>query len=162
MTVRLTQMARNGTVCQACRNRIAARLIATNATQAMSTHDERVQVKACPDHPEALCRSRPARLAMAAAGCGGTRRTKRETDTSPPTRPRLSFLPGAVVSHHPPSGKFRSGIPKAGKRPQEPLRRHVVPPGVPRHEAQRLPGPAGRQQRLELADLPGERHARED
>src|SRR5689334_14030333 len=84
MTVRLTQIARNGTVCHAGSNRIAARLTATKATQAMSTHDERVQVRACPDHPEASWRSRPPRLVMAAAAGCGARRTKRWTDTSPP------------------------------------------------------------------------------
>ena len=84
MTVRLTQIARNGTVCHAGSSRIAARLIATKATQATSTHDERVQVRACPDHPEASFRSRLAGLVMAAtAGCGA-RRTNRWTDTSPP------------------------------------------------------------------------------
>src|ERR1700722_1845469 len=93
MTVRLTQIARNGTVCHAGSSRIATRLIATKATQAISTHDERVQVKACPDHAEASCRSRAARLlTAAAAGCGGARRTKRWTDTSPPT----SLLRGAL------------------------------------------------------------------
>ena len=34
--VRLTQMARNGTVCQAGRSRMAARLRPTNTTQAIS------------------------------------------------------------------------------------------------------------------------------
>ena len=37
MAVRLTQMARNGTVCQAGSSRIAARLTPTNATQMMSS-----------------------------------------------------------------------------------------------------------------------------
>src|SRR5690348_4355522 len=80
MTVRLTQIARNGTVCHAGSSRIATRLIATKATQPMSTHEERVQVRACPDHPWASFRSR---LVIAAAGCGASR-TKRWTDTSPP------------------------------------------------------------------------------
>src|SRR5215467_3959425 len=84
MTVRLTQIARNGMVCHPGSSRIATRLIATKATQAMSTHDERVHVRACPDHPEASWRSRPARLVMApAAGCGA-RRANRWTDTSSP------------------------------------------------------------------------------
>src|SRR5215467_6388967 len=84
MTVRLTQIARNGMVCHTGSSRIATRLIATKATQAMSTHDERVHVRACPDHPEASWRSRPARLVMApAAGCGA-RRANRWTDTSSP------------------------------------------------------------------------------
>src|SRR5690242_13498115 len=84
MTVRLTQIARNGMVCHTGSSRIATRLIATKATQAMSTHDERVQVRACPDHPEASWCSRPARLVMAAATGCGARRTKRWTDTSSP------------------------------------------------------------------------------
>src|SRR6266700_584035 len=96
MTVRLPQMARNGTVCHAGSNRIATRLIATNATQAMSTHDERAQVSACPDHTEASCRSRPAPPAAAATGCGGTRRTNRWTDTGPPNRPRMTSWPGTA------------------------------------------------------------------
>src|SRR5947209_10387408 len=104
MTVRLTQMARNGTVCHAGSNRIAARLIATKATQAMSTQDERAQVRPCPDHAAASCRSRPAPPAAAATGCGGTRRTKRWTDTGPPNQAPEDVLAGAAVSHHPPPG----------------------------------------------------------
>src|SRR5712692_8633804 len=99
MTVRLTQIARNGTVCHAGSNRIAARLIATKATHAISTHDERVQVKACPDHAEASCRGRPARLlTAAAAGCRGAHRTKRWTDTSPPN---LAAAWGSLGNHAP-------------------------------------------------------------
>src|SRR6516164_9934162 len=100
MTVRLTQMARNGTVCHAGSNRIAARLIATKATQTMSTHEERAQASTCPDRPAAS--NRPAPPAVAATGWCGTRRVKRWTDTAPPTRPRMTFLLGAAVSHHPP------------------------------------------------------------
>ena len=58
-------MARNGTVCHAGIRRIASRLTATNATHARSTHDERPQVKACPESSTASCRSRPTRLAPA-------------------------------------------------------------------------------------------------
>ena len=43
MTVRLTQMARKGTVCQDGSSRIAARLSPTNATQMMSSRDDLAQ-----------------------------------------------------------------------------------------------------------------------
>src|SRR5579871_44420 len=93
MTVRLTQIARNGTVCHAGSSRIAARLIATKATQARSTHDDRVQVRAYPDHPEARWRSRPARpVTAAASGCGAW------TDTSPPNLAAV-WDSGAIMLH---------------------------------------------------------------
>src|SRR5215831_17300966 len=63
----------------------------------------------------------------------------------------------------PGTGSLRGGVIGSGHGPAPWLRSgQVVPPGVLRHETECPLCPAGRQQRLELAHVPGERHARED
>src|SRR5215467_13246965 len=89
--VRLTQMARNGTVCQAGSSRIAARLSPTNPTQTMSTQDRRGQ-----------CRTR---------GAAGTA----SPDRVPPGRAPAGPEPSGPVSLRP-----GAGPPLAGQASGEP------------------------------------------
>ena len=152
MTVRLTQMARNGTVCHAGNSRIAARLRPANAAQAMSGatgRSRRNPPRGTGPAPAARSRGPPG--AAPARGAGGGGQGPASARSSPDLRRSAASRPGNT----PPGGIIQQSTqacPGARSRSTARLR---CAPGTGPAAGERVQGHGARDARGRARGHPG-------